>query len=351
MAGKAPAYQYYADKFKAATRHLSRPARDIYREILDWMWLESSDFCSILCTEVAVRFAAQCTKREYEKYFLGEIMNPLQSLLKVEGNRYVSNGLRKEAEKHAAAKAKAVTAANARWGRCSEHTPSIPQASPKQCTPTPTPSPVKDLKPPPPPTDEPKPDAPADGDAGAGKLSERVKQIAFAIFGAGIPRHSISDAVKAHTEPVVYKAMKEAEGKAKSWKYIEAILQRWKREGVPKDDALPSPAEDSPEVKARRGAWQRLQFNVRRGAVKQVISKSGKVLDIKLYDPTGRYLCVMQSGEKRMFEFREFNNGGFEPYHGKKPARASPKEDVKRENARRRELRAQAAVQKGAIEI
>lgn len=127
---RPPAFQFYPDKFLAGTAHLSRSAKAIYIDILCWMWQHSDDFCSIVNSEVVIKLTSHLTNRDYKKYFLGEIMNKALPLFKVEDNRLVSNGLRKEAQKQKEKREKASKNANARWSQCVGNADaSIPQCS------------------------------------------------------------------------------------------------------------------------------------------------------------------------------------------------------------------------------
>ena len=254
-------------------------------------------------------------------------------------------------------------------------------ANARQPTPLPLPSPT------------PKP-APEPNGAGAGKLSDRVKEIAFSIFGASIPKFNIADAVHLHSEPVVYKAMKEAEGKARAWGYIEAILQRWAREGVPADTA---PVKDAAQAEsAEETKWKakldNLAFHVRRKEVTKLCSaggaSSGKKVYVGLRKGSDKYLETWHraGGERMDLGWRRLREEQFEKYDGPMPTRTSrlPTRDkehaeevqrqvaareiakrggpravaeldaelAKRERARRAELQAQkTAMQEGSDEV
>jgi hypothetical protein len=99
---KSPAFQFYPDKALAGTLHLAPVAFRAYWRIVWWMWLHSADHCSIPNEKNAVCTASGLTPRQYENVWSKEIMPEYLPMFKVEDNRLVCNGLRKEAEKQAA---------------------------------------------------------------------------------------------------------------------------------------------------------------------------------------------------------------------------------------------------------
>ena len=148
VSSRSPSFQFYPDKWDSHTRHLSDYAYRIYHRLLNWMWLQSQDYCS--CPNdagaIAVFLAEPC---ERIASALQEIQNPHMSLLKVDGDRLVSRGLFKESAKQTERRSKASIAANKRWGnelnngnanasseQCKRHA----NASSEQCTPSPSPS-------------------------------------------------------------------------------------------------------------------------------------------------------------------------------------------------------------------
>jgi len=137
---KPPAFQFYPDKWLAGTLHLSPRAYQAYHRVLCWMWLNSEDLCSIPHDETTICRASGLTRRCYQKVWGGEIMNPNCPLLQVEGNRLISNGLRKEAAKQASRRARARLGGQAHAKQCQEPAKQeAPLAPPKQCSPSPTP--------------------------------------------------------------------------------------------------------------------------------------------------------------------------------------------------------------------
>jgi hypothetical protein len=158
--GRSPAFQYYPDKYDTHTRHLSDYAYRVYHRMINWMWLHSPDYCSVTMDElgIAVVLAEQPDKI---RAALVEIQNEHMPLLKMDGGRYVSSGLEKEAAKQAASRKRGKDAADKRWSKvnatasnndasASENDASamptqcsgIVSASVKQCTPSPTPTPI-----------------------------------------------------------------------------------------------------------------------------------------------------------------------------------------------------------------
>ena len=111
---RSPAFQFYPEKWMSHTRRLSDSAYRIYHEMLLWMWTQSPDYCSIEKDPEAIAcvLAIPCDRIAAA---LREIQNPHAPLLKEKGNKYVSNGLRKEVEKQNKRRKDAQNAANTRW--------------------------------------------------------------------------------------------------------------------------------------------------------------------------------------------------------------------------------------------
>jgi len=147
MASRPPAYQYYPDKMVAETRHLSDSSYRVYREILDWIWLFSEDFCSILNEPSALKIATGLSARKLKRA-MEEIQNPHMPLFKEEGNRLVSLSLRKEAAKQKAKREKAKASANARWNPKPSQCDGNANAMRSVCPPSPSPSPTPPTPPP-----------------------------------------------------------------------------------------------------------------------------------------------------------------------------------------------------------
>ena len=95
---KPPAFQFYPDKWQTHTSHLSDSAYRLYHEIICWMWQHAKDQSSIPSNPdtIAILMRRQC---DGIASALQEIMNPAMPLLKIVGESYISDGLRKEVKK------------------------------------------------------------------------------------------------------------------------------------------------------------------------------------------------------------------------------------------------------------
>lgn len=93
---RAPAFQFYPDKWLAHTRHLSDMACRVYHDLLCWIWQHSPDQHTIHKDGVYVAIARP--KDEVDRA-MAEVQQPAFPLLKLRGEKYVSEGLRKEIEK------------------------------------------------------------------------------------------------------------------------------------------------------------------------------------------------------------------------------------------------------------
>ena len=145
---RSPAFQFYPDKWQSHTRRLSDSSYRVFHEMLCWMWQHSDDHCSIQASEEAVACAVAMPS-DCVRIALAEILNPFSPLLKTEGDRWVSNGLRKEAIKQTERRTKAKVSADARWKDADAmrtHDKTDANASAKQCFPSPSPSPIPSLK-------------------------------------------------------------------------------------------------------------------------------------------------------------------------------------------------------------
>ncbi len=157
---RAPAFQFYPDKWCSHTRHLSDNAYRIYHELLNWMWLQSPDYCSVSRAEAALVVALGRSPGAISTA-MAEIQNEHMPLLKEENGRYISHGLRKERAKQTGRSKQARDAANRRWHDAdaskmdadayADASPEHADASELPCgriengcspVPTPTPSPV-----------------------------------------------------------------------------------------------------------------------------------------------------------------------------------------------------------------
>jgi len=137
---RAPSFQFYPDKWQSHTRRLSHEAYRVYHELMCWMWQSSQDYCSIEANIEAVSVAV-AMPTECVRIAMAEIQNKHAPLLKKEGRKWVSNGLKKEAEKQSFRREKAKESADARW----HHANALKNhalASLEQCSSTPTLSPA-----------------------------------------------------------------------------------------------------------------------------------------------------------------------------------------------------------------
>lgn len=162
---RSPAFQFYPDKWQSHTRRLSDSSYRVFHELVCWMWQHSPDYCSIEASPAAVSCALAIPLQAVE-LALQEITNPYAPLLRLESGRWVSNGLRKEADKQKTRSERAKTGAKLRWDgdakqcledanasgkQCLKHanasetdanaSENHANASFKQCLPTPTPTP------------------------------------------------------------------------------------------------------------------------------------------------------------------------------------------------------------------
>lgn len=96
---KAPAYQWYPDKAIADMKRLSWPHKGIYRELLDIIWMQFQDTCSIPDDDEFIASELGCSKDEWIEA-KSKIQHPYRPLLELtETNRLLSRGLLKEAIK------------------------------------------------------------------------------------------------------------------------------------------------------------------------------------------------------------------------------------------------------------
>ena len=143
---KAPAFQFYPDKWQSHTAHLSDTAYRIYHEMICWMWQHSKDQCSIPAKHetIAMLMRRQC---DCIANALQEIMHPEMPLLKAHGDKLVSDGLKKEVAKQTKRREGCSESAKARWHKDLPSCERNANAMPTVCSPSPSPSPSpKDLK-------------------------------------------------------------------------------------------------------------------------------------------------------------------------------------------------------------
>lgn len=140
---RSPAFSFYPDKWQSHTRRLSDSAYRLYHELLCWMWQHADDHCSVQASPEAVACAV-AMPLDTVRIALTEIQNPFSPLLKCEGEKWISNGLRKEALKQGERREKAKSSADARWKGASgmrSHKNVDANAQVEQCFPSPSPSP------------------------------------------------------------------------------------------------------------------------------------------------------------------------------------------------------------------
>ncbi len=141
---RSPAFQLYPDKAIAGTVHLGPAAFAAYWRIVFWMWLNSDDYCSISNEKNAICAAAQLSLRRYNKVWVQEIMPEWHPMFRVEGNRLVCNGLRKEYAKQSERREKArqagLVAAKNRLRRAEEAAKNLLGGNTVVVTPTVVPS-------------------------------------------------------------------------------------------------------------------------------------------------------------------------------------------------------------------
>ena len=95
---KAPSYQFYPDKWLADTRRLTWKAKGLYVDILQVIWMQFQDTCSIPDDPKFIASELGCTEQEWLDA-RADIMSEHRPLMEVKSNRLFSNGLWKEHEK------------------------------------------------------------------------------------------------------------------------------------------------------------------------------------------------------------------------------------------------------------
>jgi uncharacterized protein YdaU (DUF1376 family) len=111
---RPPAFLFYPDKWCSHTERLSDSSYRVYHKLLCWMWQSSKDQCSVTASPEAVSVAVAKPLPVVEEAMI-EIMNKEDPLLKREGKRWVSNGLRKALTKLEDRSAKQRDKAHKRW--------------------------------------------------------------------------------------------------------------------------------------------------------------------------------------------------------------------------------------------
>ena len=132
---RAPAFQFYPDKWLAGTAHLSAEAYRAYHRLLCWIWCHTKSQFSIQNKDELLQIATGLKPDAFHAVW-AEIQNPDAPLLKSRRKMLISNGLRKEAKKQEHNRQARTDAANARWKKCKRNA----NASVLQCSPITTPS-------------------------------------------------------------------------------------------------------------------------------------------------------------------------------------------------------------------
>jgi uncharacterized protein YdaU (DUF1376 family) len=96
---KSPAFQFYPDKAKAGTAHLTDEAFRAYWEIIWWMWLHGKDQCKMPDTDFAWCAATGLRIGKKLDSVRDEIMHETFPLFKRQRGFLVSNALKKEIKK------------------------------------------------------------------------------------------------------------------------------------------------------------------------------------------------------------------------------------------------------------
>ncbi len=95
---KSPAFQWYPGKAIADMKRLSFEHKGIYRELLDIIWLQFQDTCSIPDDDEFIASELSCPLDQWQAA-KAKIQNEHRPLLKLKTNRLFSHGLWKEAQK------------------------------------------------------------------------------------------------------------------------------------------------------------------------------------------------------------------------------------------------------------
>lgn len=141
MKAKAPAYQKYPDKWLADTRLLSWKAKGLYGDLLDVIWMQYQDTCSIPNNDAHIARELGATLEDWMDA-KAELLNEYRPLLVVlpESNSLFSKGLYKEAEKQRERRYK-LSLNGAKGGRPKKQKVFSEKAEKSLPTPTPTPIP------------------------------------------------------------------------------------------------------------------------------------------------------------------------------------------------------------------
>ena len=114
---KAPAFQFYPDKYQDHTTHLSAEAYRAYHRLLCWMWSHSPDQHSMNDSDIAWKIATKVSDTALLNVVRAEIMEPEQPLLRIRkrDEKLYNNGLKKERDKQAKRRKQTSSAAKQRW--------------------------------------------------------------------------------------------------------------------------------------------------------------------------------------------------------------------------------------------
>jgi len=130
---KAPAFQFYPDKWMAGTMHLSPLAYTTYHRLLCAIWLHEKTQYRFTFSPDYVCLHTSLEPQMFQRVW-AEIQNPKFPLFKKKGKYLWSEGLRKEAMKQKDRRQKARESANARWNPCERNA----NACQAQCSPSPS---------------------------------------------------------------------------------------------------------------------------------------------------------------------------------------------------------------------
>ena len=126
---RSPAFSFYPDKWLTHTRHLTPIARDVYHEIICWMWMQDDVYCSIPADPEAIA-CLLAIDEQLARHALAEIQNKHRPLLDLRGDRLFSKGLEKEREIQRKRREESTAAINTRWARERAKQPSTPVVRP-----------------------------------------------------------------------------------------------------------------------------------------------------------------------------------------------------------------------------
>lgn len=150
---KAPSIQWYPDKWLADTRRLSWKAKGIYIDLLNVIWMQFQETCSIPDDADLISAELGCSKEDWLNA-RSEIMLMHRPLLEEKNQKLTSFGLKKEREKQKKFRQQCSRAGKAsstkrlhnqpvfNVGSTSVQPEGQPNTQPEVNTPTPTPTPT-----------------------------------------------------------------------------------------------------------------------------------------------------------------------------------------------------------------